>query len=416
VNDLPAITPVRANEEGVSIEVELASEQATREIDRAVTGRRAIARRYVRRVRRRDPEATPAEVIAMLERHYVTAISIAGAAITVGIVAAEVGVSLIPGAAGARAGAKNGGKVAAKAAAKLTVKAAGRRAATGAAKVGVQKAAELLPAGDEQLQFEITALFALALADIHGLELDEQQAQALVFGLSNAHIEQGQVATMATQLAQTSEVRTADGLPSNPPARKDWSNWANTLADSLPGGAAQSLVRGLQTGVLDDVRAGLGDKQQAAVDFGASAMVSGAAKFVFGRRVVEASKTAFDEAPRSFPEYLDVPAKAEKLDVGQSNRALEALEEAANAVGTRVSAGATAVGTSVTTAANAASRPFRRVDLDGDGVPDEAQALTAAKGVGVKLSSSFKSRRAGHRAPEKPEEAGDADPDHSNVD
>ncbi|MGO4340383.1 hypothetical protein [Pedococcus sp. 2YAF34] len=400
----------------MAIEVELASEQAAREIDKAVTGRRSIARRYVRWVRRRDPEATPAEVIAMLERHYVTAISVAGAAITAGIVAAEVGVSLMPGAAGAKAGAKSGGKVAAKAAAKLTVKAAGQKAAAGAVKVGAQKAVELLPAGDEQLQFEITALFALALADIHGLELDHQQARALVFGLSNAQIEQGQIATMATQLAETSEASKAGGGPLKPHGHKDWSNWANTLADSLPGGAAQSLVRGVQTGVLEDVRAGLDEKQQAAVDYGASALVNGATKFVFGRRVVEASKTAFAEAPESFPQYLDVPPKAEKIDDDQPNRALEALEDAANAVGTRVSAGATAVGNGVTTAAGAVSRPFRRVDRDGDGVPDEAQALTAAKGVGIKLSASFRSKRNGNGGTETAEQPVDTGPADPNAD
>jgi hypothetical protein len=33
---------------------------------------------------------------------------------------------------------------------------------------------------DEQLQFEITAIFVLVLADTHGMDLDKDQAQALV--------------------------------------------------------------------------------------------------------------------------------------------------------------------------------------------------------------------------------------------
>jgi hypothetical protein len=38
------------------------------------------------------------------------------------------------------------------------------------AKSGAQRgAARLLPAGDAQLQFEITAFFALAVAEIHGM-------------------------------------------------------------------------------------------------------------------------------------------------------------------------------------------------------------------------------------------------------
>jgi hypothetical protein len=102
-------------------------------------------------------------------------------------------------------------------------------------------------------------------------------------------------------------------------------------------------VKGVQTGILDDVRAGLGDKQQAAIDYGVGALVSGATRFVFGREVVEASLTAFAEAPESFPDYLDVPARPEKFD-DESSRGLEALENAAKAVGVRVNTGAAAVG------------------------------------------------------------------------
>lgn len=377
-------SPIGDDLEDVTIEVELTGERAKRDIDKAITGRRGIARKYVRWLRRRNPEATPAEIITMLERHYITAISVAGAAISVGSVAAEVGIAMIPGvgaaAAGSKAAAKEAGKKVTKVAAKETMKAARKTAALGMAKTGAQRAAALLPAGDAQLQFEITAIFALAVADIHGLEYDQQQAHALVYGLSNGRVSQKQIATMATQLAEPAKTEVASAGQSIAGRRNDWSHWANTLADSLPGGAAQSLVKGVQTGVLEDVRAGLGDKQQAAVEYGVGALVGGVTRFVFGREVVEASLTAFAEAPKSFPDYLDVPARTEKFD-DESSRGLEALENAAKAVGAGVGAGAAAVGTGVTTAAGAVTRPFRSVDLDGDGVPDEAQALTVAKGV-----------------------------------
>ena len=42
----------------------------------------------------------------MLEHHYVTAISVAGAAITVGSIAAEIGIAMIPVVALAAAGTK----------------------------------------------------------------------------------------------------------------------------------------------------------------------------------------------------------------------------------------------------------------------------------------------------------------------
>lgn len=366
--------------EDVTLEAELVGKDAEREIDKAVRGRRGIARKYVRLVRRRNPDATPAEIISMLEHHYVTAISVAGAAITVGSIAGEIGIAMIPVVGSAAAGTKAAAKEVGKAAAKKAMKAA--------AKSGAERAAaRLLPAGDEQLQFEITALFALAVADIHGMDLDQEQAKALVYGLSNDRVSQKQIATMASDLAQSSNPEIVSVGQTIAGGRKDWGHWANTLADSLPGGAAQSLVRGVETGVLEDIRGGLDGRQQAAVEYGAGAVVGGIARFVFGREVVHAAQSAFPDAPDTFPAYLDVPAKPEKAD-DEPNRALEALEDAAKAVGGGVSAGAAAVGTGIATAADVVTRPFRSVDLDGDGVPDEPQALTAVKGVGGALAGA----------------------------
>ena len=370
--------------EDVNVEASVLAAQADREIEKAVTGRNAMARKYVQRIRRRNPEATPAEVIAMLERHYVTAISVAGTAVTVGAVALELGISLIPGggaaAAGGKAVAKTAGATVTKELAKQAVKNASKQVAIGAARNGAQHVTALIPAGDAQLQFEITALFALALADIHGLGLDKEQAHALVYGLSNGRVDQQQIAAMAADLAKTSDAEETNATQGSVVPRKDLSHWANTLADSLPGGHAQTLVHGVQTGVLEGVRAGLSDKQQAAVDYGAGALVSGATKFVFGREVVDASRSAFAEAPENFPAHLDVPSKVDEAS-DEPNAALEALESAAKALGAGVAERAAAVGAGVATAAGVVSRPFRSVDLDGDGVPDEPQALAAVKGV-----------------------------------
>ena len=290
--------------EYVTLEAELVDEDAEREIGKAVKGRRGVARRHVMRVRRRNPEATPAEVISMLERHYVTAITATGVAIKVGAIAAGIGISLIPGGGAVASGAKTAGKevgkkaakeavkTAAKAAAKDAAKAAAKDAAKTAAKSGAQRVAALLPAGDKQLQFELTSLFALAVADIHGIDYGQEQERALVYILSNGRVSQRQVAEMASDLARSSP-ETAGG-------RKDLEHWASTLADCLPGEAAQSLVRGVQTGVLDGVRDRLDGKQLAAVEYGAGALVDGTTRFVFGHEVVEASHSAFPVAPDTF--------------------------------------------------------------------------------------------------------------------
>lgn len=390
--------------ENITLEAELDGEDATRDIAKAVSARHTIARKYVMRLRRRHPEATPAEVIQMLERHYATSITTAGALISAGAIAADIGIAMIPGVGAAAAGVKIAGQQAAKktvqTAAKSAAKQAAKNMAMSTAKNGAQRAAALLPAGDEQLQFEITAVFALAIADIHGMDLDKDQALALVYGLSNERVSQKQIATMATDLSSASAEGAIVSSNTATAGRTDWSHWANTLADSLPGGAAQSLVRTIETGELDTVRQNLSGKQQATIEYGVGAITGGVTRFVFGREVVNAARAAFAEAPEVFPEHLDVPAgpEAEDGDADQ-NRALAAMEDAAKltgnwiagtatTVGGGVATGAAVVGSGVATAAGTVSRVFRSVDIDGDGIPDEPQALTAVKGVGGAIAGT----------------------------
>ena len=202
------------------------------------------------------------------------------------------------------------------------------------------------------------------------MALDHDQAHALVYGLSNGRVSQKQIAAMATDLARASTDGVVGVGHTIASGRKDWSHWANTLADTLPGGAAQDLVRTVETGQLKTVRSGLSGKQQAAIEYGVGALTGGVTRFVFGREVIDAAKAAFAEAPSEFPDHLAVPIKVKAEEEDEPNRAFVALEDAAKATGNWV-----------TDAADSATRPFRRVDLDGDGDPDEPQALTAVKGV-----------------------------------
>ncbi|MDR6171150.1 hypothetical protein [Curtobacterium sp. SORGH_AS_0776] len=379
-----------ADESDVTLEAEVAADDVDRDIAKAVSGRRAVARQYVRWLRRRNPSATPAEIVLMLERQYTTAITTAGAAITVGSIAADIAIAMIPVAGPAVAGAKSASAQAAKAGTKGAMKLAAKNLAKSAAQTGAKgAAARLLPAGDQQLQFEITAVFGLALADLHGMDLDKDQAQALVLGLTNERVSQQQIATMASDVAEVTTDGTVTTGQKIAAGRDDWSHWATTLSDALPGGAAQTLVRTIQTGELDPVREGLTGKQRATVEYGVGAITGGVARFVFGRDVVKSSRTAFPEVPDDFPDHLALTVKtAGDDDEGSENRALAALEDAARSTGTWVTGAAGAVGTGVSGAASSATRVFRRVDLDGDGVPDEAQALTVAKNVGGRVAGA----------------------------
>ena len=70
-----------------------------------------------------------------------------------------------------------------------------------------------------------------------------------------------------------------------------------------------------------------------------------------------------------------MPLKSDATDGESESRAFAALEEAAKSTGTWASDAAGAVGGGVANAAGSISKAFRSVDLDGDGVPDEPQAL-----------------------------------------
>src|SRR5262249_44077997 len=155
--------------------------------------------------------------------------------------AGTVAVSFIPGGGAATTGVKAGVKA----------------VAIGLARTA---AAAKLPAAGEQLQFEITAMFGLALADIYGKTCDQDQAKALVYGLSNSRVSQAQITSFATDLAKASPSSALDMGQRIADGRGDWSHWASTLAGSLPGDRAKSLVQSIQGGKLEDVRGRLGKR------------------------------------------------------------------------------------------------------------------------------------------------------------
>jgi hypothetical protein len=161
------------------------------------------------------------------------------------------------------------------------------------------------------------------------------------------------------------------------------------------------------------VRLNLSGKQQAAIEYGVGALTGGVTRFLFGREVVDAARVAFADAPDEFPAHLAIPVKAKPKDddvEAEPNRALAALEDAAKATANWISDAANVAGAGVATAAGAVARPFRSVDLDGDGIPDAPQALTAVKGVGAAIAGAtgavggaaaalFKTKKLGRHGP-----------------
>lgn len=364
--------------DSITFEAELTSEDAEREIADAVKGRHAAARKYVLWMRRMNSNATPAELVDALGRHYITASVIAAGLVTATTIAAEIGMAALQAKAATKVTA-NPNLSAAQAASKISKQGLGFAAAN----VGAQ---QVIPMGDRKLQFEVTALFVLALADIHSIRYDKVQARAVVYGLSNSSIGQGDVARMAADLAQSrgSAVDLGHDIAAG---RGDWSHWAETVASAVPGGIAEEFIQGIETGRLEDVRSGMSTKKQAFVEYGVGAIAGGVSRFAFGKAVVDASHEAFSAPPIDFPSHLHLTIKVKPEKDDAPSRAFIVLQEAARSTSGWVEASAQTVGAGVGAAAGTVTRPFRSVDLDGDGIPDEAQALTAVKGAGAKVAA-----------------------------
>jgi hypothetical protein len=60
------------------------------------------------------------------------------------------------------------------------------------------------------------------------------------------------------------------------------------------------------------------------------------------------------------------------------------------------------VGGAVAGAVSTGTRSLRRVDLDGDGIPDEPQVFTALKGAGAGVASRLKRKKAADDAAASP--------------
>jgi hypothetical protein len=298
----------------VSLAVELIDKDAAREISKAVSARHSIARTYVRLRRRMSRDATPAQLITLLERDYLAATATTGAALAAGARAAEFAVTKIPtGGAGAKG------------------------AALAAAKLLAQQAVIFLPAGAEKLQFQLTAVFALAVADIHGMRLDKDQANALVWGLSTNSVSQEVIATMAQDLANVSSTGTAGAGRKVADGSTDGSHWATTLSRSLPAGAARDFLRTIQTGKLETAHVKLGPKRRAGFEYGIAAAAAGLTQFRFGQAVVKASREAFPPPPSTFPAHLFVPAKQNHREndrAARKSHAFATLQRVAKETGT----------------------------------------------------------------------------------
>lgn len=358
-------TPAAPDEERVlDVVVEKASDISKSEdfkskIYQAISVQRPVVLEYLKSLRRGKPNATAAEILKELDKRYVATVTITSTGVGASAAIPVVGIPLALG-------------------------------------LGVT---------DLLFFYETSALYVLAATELHGIEVsDAERARPLVFGMLLGQKSQSQVAKLVRQAAGAGGVDQARAVATGMVGRRLPAGWGEVLTQQLPDSALAPLETVIaRRALMASAKFGAGTLGKA-IPFGFGAVVGGVGSFTFGRDVVKAARLAFPMPPTDFPEALLDFQKPEP-EIVEPSRAVKALQSAADNVSD--------FGEAVWDKATDVVDVFRSVDIDGDGVPDEARALTAAKrarsaitgaavgSVGA-VGSLFK-RKGDDNAAEKPE-------------
>ena len=336
------------------------SEGFQAQIYKAISIQRPVVLEYLRSLRRDKPEASASELLKELDSRYIATVTVASTGVGASAAIPGVGIPLALG----------------------------------------------LGVADMLFFYETSAIYVLAVAELHGIRVDDvERARPLVLGMLLGPKSQSQISKLVLTAAGAGGVDQARAAATEVVGKAAPKGWGDILTQQIPDSALAPL-----TIVIGREAMKTGGKLGAsslgkAIPFGVGAVIGGVGSFYFGRDVVKSARVAFPESPVVFPDWLEDFAKPEKEST-EPSRAVLAMQSAAGS--------AKDFGESVWGKIDAATEAFRSVDLDGDGIPDEARALTAIKraggavagtasNVGNKLSGSFRSvDRDGDGIPDEP--------------
>ncbi|GAA1180432.1 hypothetical protein GCM10009654_42030 [Streptomyces hebeiensis] len=205
--------------------------------DKAIDLQTPLVRKNIARARQRNPEATPAQVIRNLERMYVSALTGTGAAVGGTAAAPGVGTGL----------------------------------------------ALALSAGEALSSLELSALFALSVAEVHGVPIDEvERRRTIVMGIMLG----GSGSATITKVAE----RTGQ-------------HWGRQVVAKVPVETLRQINKILGRNFITKY----GTKQGIIVlgrvaPFGIGAVIGGGANAALATLAVRAGRRAFGPAPTSWSE------------------------------------------------------------------------------------------------------------------
>jgi hypothetical protein len=215
-------------------------------IDRVLTVQRPVVLANIRAIRAARPNATPTEVIRILERRYLTAVTTGGALVGASAVLPAVGLG-----------------------------------------------ASLALSGVETAGFlEASALFAQSITEIHGIAVDDpDRARTLVMTLVLGSAGTDLVKQLAGQAAGVGPGRTAF--------------WGELVTKNLPKAAVGRIADQVKKTFLKRFAVTQGTSALGrAIPFGIGAVVGGTGNHLLGRQIVAGTRTAFPPAPATFPDEL----------------------------------------------------------------------------------------------------------------
>lgn len=228
-----------------------------RGLDRVLSIQRPLVLAHIRSIRLRHPHATPAEIIRILERRYLAAVTTGGAAVGA--------TAVVP---------------------------------------GIGTGVTLALSGVETVGFvESTALFAQSVAEVHGIAIaNPERGRALVMTLMLGKEGVDLVGQLAGQFTGRGGNRS--------------SYWGELVTKSLPRAAVGPLVDRLKSTFVKQFAArGGASVLGKALPFGVGAAIGGAGNHILGRRVLTTSRRAFGSPPLELPRELEPVPGAERTEL-----------------------------------------------------------------------------------------------------
>jgi hypothetical protein len=218
-----------------------------RGIDAVLSIQRPVVVAHLRGIRRRVPNASPDQIVRILERRYLTAVTTGGAAVGA--------TAVIP---------------------------------------GIGTGVTLVLSGVETAGFlEATALFAQSVAEVHGIPIENpERARALVMTLMLGREGIDLVRQFAGQASGGGIVRSA--------------YWGELITNTMPKAVMGTVVDRLRHVFVRQfaLRGGAGIIGKA-IPFGIGAAIGGTGNHILGRRVLQQSRLAFGAPPATLPQELE---------------------------------------------------------------------------------------------------------------